>query len=42
MEQITIRDYGPWRESEILSLYASVGWSNYVSSPEMLRRGFEG
>ena len=42
MEQITIRDYGPWRETEILPLYASVGWSNYVNSPEMLRRAFEG
>lgn len=42
MEQITIRDYDPWREAEILPLYASVGWSNYVNSPEMLRRAFEG
>ncbi len=36
-----IRGYSSYNETEILSLYASVGWTAYTDSPDALRKGFE-
>ena len=36
-----IREYKIYREADILNLYASVGWTSYIGSPEILRKGFE-
>ena len=36
-----IREYKAYREADILNLYASVGWTAYTRSPEVLRKGFE-
>ena len=36
-----IREYKIFNESEILRLYASVGWTAYTDQPEVLRKGFE-
>lgn len=36
-----IREYKTYNEMEILSLYASVGWTAYTDRPEVLRKGFE-
>lgn len=36
-----IRVYGDYRESEILPLYTSVGWTAYTNQPEVLQKGFE-
>lgn len=36
-----IKEYKTYREAEILSLYASVGWTAYTDHPELLRKGFE-
>ena len=36
-----IREYGTYNESEILRLYASVGWTAYTDHPDVLRKGFE-
>ena len=38
---MTIQPYIRYDEGEILSLYASVGWSNYCRNPEMLRNAFD-
>ena len=35
-----IREYREYREEELLSLYASVGWTAYTQHPETLRAGF--
>ncbi len=35
-----IRKYSPYNEKEILSLYASVGWTAYTGQPDTLRQGF--
>ncbi len=35
-----IKEYTTYHEAEILSLYASVGWTAYTASPEALRDGF--
>ena len=35
-----IRPYSHYKESEIIPLYRSVGWSNYFDHPEMLEKGF--
>ena len=37
---MNIQPYIRYEEGEILSLYASVGWSNYYKNPEMLRKAF--
>lgn len=37
-----LREYKGYNGHEILSLYASVGWTAYTSRPEMLQRAFEG
>ena len=36
-----IRPYSHYEESEILSLYQSVGWRNYYAYPDMLRKAYE-
>lgn len=36
-----IREYKTYHEDEILSLYASVGWTAYTGDPDVLRKGFE-
>ena len=36
-----ILEYKTYDETEILGLYASVGWTAYTEQPESLRRGFE-
>lgn len=36
-----IREYKTYNESEILPLYASVGWTAYTDQPEVLKQGFE-
>ena len=36
-----IREYKTYKETDILNLYASVGWTSYTRSPEVLRKGFE-
>ena len=35
-----IREYRAYNETEILSLYASVGWTAYTCQPEALQEGF--
>lgn len=35
-----IREYQTYNEEEILSLYASVGWTAYTEHPQVLRQGF--
>ncbi len=37
-----IREYKTYKESEILNLYASVGWTAYTDQPETLKAGFGG
>ena len=36
-----IREYSQYNESEILNLYASVGWTAYTSDPAALKLGFQ-
>lgn len=35
-----IKRYDIYDEKEILALYKSVGWENYVSNPQMLEKAF--
>ena len=35
-----IREYRAYNEREMLSLYASVGWTAYTGHPDTLRQGF--
>ena len=37
---LILKDYTTYNENEILSLYSSVGWTNYVQRPEMLRKAY--
>ena len=37
---LIFKEYNAYKETEILGLYASVGWSNYTREPDMLRRAF--
>ena len=37
---MNIKPYSHYEEGEILSLYRSVGWSNYYQRPEMLKKAF--
>ena len=37
---MNIKPYSHYEEGEILSLYASVGWTNYCDHPEMLEKAF--
>lgn len=36
-----IKEYKEYHENEILKLYQSVGWTNYVNNPEMLKNAYE-
>ena len=36
-----IKEYGDYREDEILRLYSAVGWTAYTENAEALRRGYE-
>lgn len=36
-----IREYTNYKETEILRLYNSVGWTAYTDNPEVLRLGFK-
>ena len=36
-----IREYTEYNAEEILSLYASVGWTAYTDQPDTLKKGFE-
>ena len=38
--EISIKEYQTYNESEILSLYTSVGWTNYTNHPEMLKNAY--
>lgn len=38
--EFSIKEYGEYRESEILSLYRSVGWTNYTDNPDMLKNAY--
>ena len=40
MEEIIIREYREYRQTEILDLYRSVGWSGYYNQPEVLAKAF--
>lgn len=35
-----IREITTYNETEVLQLYASVGWTAYTDQPEVLRKGF--
>ena len=35
-----VKEYRKYNEEEILNLYRSVGWVNYVNEPEMLRNAY--
>ena len=36
-----VKAYETYQETEVLALYASVGWTNYTREPEMLRLAFK-
>lgn len=36
----TVKEYSKYNEEEILNLYRSVGWMNYVNYPEMLKNAY--
>lgn len=38
--KFTIREYENYNEDEILNLYKSVGWVNYVNNPDMLKNAY--
>ena len=38
---VTIKAYETYREEEVLSLYTSVGWTNYTNNPAMLSDAFK-
>lgn len=37
----TIQEYNNYEESEILNLYAKVGWANYTRNPDMLKNAYQ-
>lgn len=39
--QLYIKEYSNYNEEEILTLYNSVGWSNYTSNPSMLAKAYK-
>ena len=39
--EFSIKDYNEYNESEILNLYQSVRWINYVNNPVMLKNAYE-
>ena len=38
--EFSIREYAGYQETEILRLYESVGWTNYVNNPDMLKNAY--
>lgn len=40
LQIIQIQPYGVYQEAEIISLYRSVGWTNYTNRPEMLEAAY--
>lgn len=36
----TLKDYTTYNEEEILALYSSVGWTNYVRQPALLQAAY--
>lgn len=38
--EFSIKEYGKHQEAEILNLYGSVGWANYVNNPDMLKNAY--
>ena len=36
-----IKEYQTYNEQEIIDLYQSVGWTNYISCPGMLEKAYE-
>lgn len=40
MNAIIFKPYTDYNEKEILTLYRSVGWTNYTDYPEMLRNAY--
>lgn len=38
--EFSIKEYSKYNESEILSLYQSVGWINYTNNPNMLKNAY--
>ena len=40
LQIIQIQPYGVYQEAEIISLYRSVGWTNYTNRPEMLESAY--
>ena len=36
-----IKEYGEYKEEEILELYTDAGWKAYTENPETLRKGYE-
>lgn len=41
MNEIIVEEYTSYKEEEILPIYESVGWSNYVNDKEMLKSSYE-
>ncbi len=40
LQIIQIQPYGVYQEAEMISLYRSVGWTNYTDRPEMLEAAY--
>lgn len=38
--EFSIREYQNYNEDEITSLYKSVGWTNYINNPQMLKEAY--
>lgn len=38
--EFSIKEYNEYNEAEILNLYKSVGWINYVNNPVMLQNAY--
>lgn len=36
----TVKEYNTYNEEEILNLYQSVGWLNYVNHPDMIKNAY--
>lgn len=39
--EMEIKEYKEYNESELLELYASVGWTAYTNDPVSLKKGYE-
>ena len=38
--EVILKEYAVYKEAEILGLYKSVGWTNYIDNPEMLKNAY--